>query len=261
MAKTIVSNPVFQRKTASEPGTDSFNLVPQINPFSSIFDLQSLDDKTAQAIELLVHDLNPPETDNIEALRADIVRLKNITVEVQAIEKQGVLLVGERLFKAREILGRWSQGSDSFRNWLNIVFKHRSSAYNVLAFYDLHQILPSPELQKKLKEMPHKAAYVLAARKGEIEAKAEIVEKHFHLKADEIIAIVQDKFPSSKKESKQSVPDALIDTIRTGLRKLIAKRHSLKKGHFTAIAECQNLIEVLLAETQDEKPSIEISPT
>ena len=242
MAKKEITNPVFQQKSK-----DSFNLLPQVNPFNSIFDTQTLDEKSTQAIEQLMHSFITPETEDVELLRKDMFQLKNITVEVKAIEKQGVLLIGERLFRAREILRKWSKGGESFKDWLNIVFKHRSSAYNILAYYDLYKTLPSPELQKKLKEMPHKAAYVLASRKGEIQEKAEIVEKYFELRSDEIIAIVQDKFPSSKKETKQTVADGLIDTIRANLRKLISKKSSLKEGHFTAITECQNLLGALLS--------------
>ena len=254
----MITNPIFQQKISENT---SFNLVSQANPFNSIFDTQLLDDKTVNALDRLMHELVTPGTDNAERVREDLIKLKALTVEVKAIEKQGVLLIGERLFKARELIGKYERGTDGFKAWLNIAFKHRSSAYNILAYYELYKTLPTPELQKRLKEMPHKAAYILAARKGELEQKAEIINKYCDMRADEIIAIVQTQFPPLfKKEPKQSAPDALIDTIRMSLRKLIAKKRSLKETHLAAIADCQNLLKALLETNPSTDPPIEVSP-
>lgn len=255
-AKTLITNPVFQKNLESKPG---FNVVSQANPFNSIFEIQPLDEKTLHAIDRLMYELVKPENANEEQVRNDLAQLKTITLEVKAIEKQGVLLIGERLFKAREILGKYGRGIESFTAWLNITFKHRSTAYNVLSYYELYKMLPNPELQKKLKEMPHKAAYVLASRKGEIEQKVEIVEKCHEMRADDIIAIIQDKFPILvKNEKKASIPDVLIDTIRTSLRKLLNRKRSLKDSHFTAIAECQNLLDAILQAPPEIEPMIEV---
>ncbi len=244
MAKTSITNPVFQNNLEKRAG---FNLVSQSNPFNSIFEIQPLDEKTTNAIDRLMYDLVRPENSDEESVRNDLIQLKTITLEIKAIEKQGVLLIGERLFKAREILGKYGRGLESYTTWLNITFKHRSTAYNVLAYYELYKALPSEDLQKKLKEMPHKAAYVLASRRADLDQKIEIVEKCHEMRADDIIAIVQDKFPvPGKDEKKTSVPDALIDVIRSNLRKLLNRKRSLREPHFTAISECKNLLEAIL---------------
>ncbi len=256
MAKTLITNPVFQKNLETKPG---FNLVSQANPFNSIFEIQPLDDKTLHAIDRLMFEIVRPENANEEQVRDDLAQLKTITLEVKAIEKQGVLLIGERLFKARAILVKYGRGIESFTAWLNITFKHRSTAYNVLSYYELYKTLPNPELQKKLKEMPHKAAYVLASRKGEIGQKVEIVEKCHEMRADDIIAIIQDKFPVPiKDEKKASIPDALLDTIRANLRKLLNRKRSLKEGHFTAINECKNLLDALLQSSPEVEAVIEV---
>jgi len=260
MSKTIPTNPVFKKKHTEESEEPRFHLINTSNSFNSIFDTQLLDDKTANALDRLMHDLVSPETNDTEKVRDDLIQLKAITGEVKAIEKQGVLLIGERLFKARRIIGRYERSNEGFKTWLNIAFKNRSTAYNILAYYELYTTLPSPELQKRLKEMPHKAAYILASRKGELLQKTAIIEKYSEMKADEIIAIVQTQFPPLfKKELKQSVPDALIDTIRASLRKLIAKKRSLKANHVTAILDCQNLLKALLEQSSTTDPNVEVS--
>lgn len=255
MAKNLISNAAFQKK--STPKTD-FTLISQTNSFNSIFGTKPLDEKTSNAIDRLVYDLVTPENASEEKIRSDLTQLKNITLEVKAIEKQGILLIGERLFKAREILGRFKKDTDSFKAWLNIVFKNRSSAYNILAYYELYNTLPQ-NLQSKLKEMPYRAAYILASRKGEIEEKYEIVEKYSEMKADEIIAIVQDKFPSIKKDAKQSIPTNLIDVVRSSLKRLILRKSSLTERHFAAISECQTLLQALISSLANSEPSIKKS--
>jgi hypothetical protein len=245
MAKSkIISNPAFERTAEAKPG---FHLAPQVNPFTSIFETALLDEKTTNAIDRLMVDLVNPETADEEQIRKDAIQLKNITVEVRAIEKQGILLVGERLCKAREILVKYGRSNDGFLSWLKIAFKQFSTAYNAISYYELYKALPKPDLQARLKEMPNKAAYVLASRKGPIEEKAEIIEKYSDLRADEIITIVQDKFPTfSKRESKKSTAQALILSVRVGLKKLLTKKRLLENEDLKAISECRELIDAIL---------------
>jgi hypothetical protein len=213
MAKPpILNNPAFNKHQGDQKA--NFHLAPQANPFNAIFETPTLDEKTANAIDRLMVELATPEKTE-EEISQDAMQLKNLSVEVKAIEKQGVLLIGERLFKAREIFGKYEKGHESFSSWLNLVFKHRSSAYNFLSYYELYKALPNHDLRARLKEMPHKAAYVLAARKGDISKKTEVIEKYSQLRADEILSILQDVFPPAmRKEDKRSSASILIKVIR-----------------------------------------------
>ena len=245
MAKsTLIKNPAFNKtESAPKPG---FNLAPQTNSFNSIFETPQLDEKTSDSIDRIMLEIASPDQSE-EEIRQDTAQLKMIACEVKAIEKQGVLLIGERLFKARAIFGRYERGKESFTSWLNLVFKNPSSAWNVLSYYELYKSLPTRDLQSKLKEMPHRAAYMLASRKGDLNKKSEIIEKYAELRADEIISILQEVFPSAmRKEMKQNTANTLIKVIRINLKKLIAKKQNLAKNDFLAIRECKSLITALL---------------
>lgn len=247
MAKSkAISNPAFQRNAEAKSG---FHLAPQVNPFTSIFETPTLDEKVANAIDrLMLNMVNPELAADEELIRKDTIQLKSITAEVKAIEKQGILLIGERLYKAREILGRYGRkGNEGFSAWLKIAFKHFSTAYNAISYYELYKALLKPDLQNKLKEMPNKAAYVLASRKGDIEQKAEIVEKYADLRADEIITIIQDKFPTvlAKEKAKSSVT-GLILSIRLNLKKLLSKKKHLGDSDLKTISECRDLLDAIL---------------
>jgi hypothetical protein len=95
--------------------------------------------------------------------------------------------------------------------------------------------------------MPHKAAYVLAARKGDISKKTEVIEKYSQLRADEILSILQDVFPPAmRKEDKRSSASILIKVIRVNLKKLISKKRNLENDDLAAIEECKSLLNALL---------------
>ena len=79
--------------------------------------------------------------------------------------------MGNVFLRPGKFSGSMEEASNPHSTWLNITFKHRSTAYNVLAYYELYKTLPNTELQKKLKEMPHKAAYVLASERVKSEQK------------------------------------------------------------------------------------------
>jgi len=248
MAKSKgISNPAFQRNSAdAKPG---FHLAPQVNPFTSIFETSDLDEKIANAIDRLMIEMASPElASDEEQIRKDTVQIKTITSEVKAIEKQGILLIGERLYRAREILGKYGRkGNDGFSSWLKIAFKHFSSAYNAISYYELYKALPKSDLQSKLKEMPNKAAYVLASRKGDIEQKSEIIEKYADLRADEIITIIQDKFPTVlAKERAKSSTTSLVISVRLNLKKLLSKKRYLSDSDMKAISECRDLLDAIL---------------
>lgn len=241
-----ISNPAFQRNSNPKPG---FHMAPQVNPFTSIFETSELDEKITNAIDRLMLEMVTPElASDEEQIRKDTIQIKTITAEVKAIEKQGILLIGERLYKAREILGKYGRkGNDGFSSWLKIAFKHFSTAYNAISYYELYKALPKLDLQARLKEMPNKAAYALASRKGAIEQKAEIIEKYADLRADEILTIIQDKFPTAlTKERARTSTTSLVLSVRLNLKKLLSKKKYLGDNDLRAISECRDLLDAIL---------------
>ncbi|MDX8430778.1 MAG: CT583 family protein [Candidatus Algichlamydia australiensis] len=194
----------FFKKSAPKKG--NLNLLPQVNSFSSVFNLSTLSEKEAQEIEALL--LEGAENISAFEVKRDIARVQNITAEVRSINKQGLILIGERLTKAREILRRYGDGKSTFTDWLIKTFGSKRTAYNILSYYELHEALPDDTLKEKFKALPLKAAYVLASRKGEVEQKAEIVEAYAGEKPRVMIEKIQKAFPlkrgDKRKGSKES---------------------------------------------------------
>jgi hypothetical protein len=161
---------------------------PPINAFSSLFSIQ---ESTEEEYLLLENLLTEGEGGLNESIRLDVDQLARITQEVKAIKKQEMLLIGERISLARDIFKKYKE--KGFRRWLESTFGSFKTGYNYLSFYDLYLSIPE-SLQDLLKEMPAKAAYVLASKKVSIEQKAEIVKEHSKESAKSIIASIHDAF-------------------------------------------------------------------
>jgi hypothetical protein len=197
------------------------------NAFKTIFNIQSLDHTDSDLIEKLILENCDVEEEAQEVTR----QIQQITIEVRGILKEGALLLGERIYKAREILKRHNKNKNSFTEWLKIAFSNsRSTAYNALSYYEFHSLLPSDHLKDLFRKCPHKAAYILSAREGGIAQKIDILRKHSHLKSEEIIDIIDEELPlpHSDQRKRQDNDLLLINKIRGCLHRL--EKH---KSHFS----------------------------
>ena len=185
----------------SSPKKSNLNLLPQVNSFSSVFNLSTISEKEAQEIEELLVQV----AENLSAveIKRDIARVQNITAEVRSINKQGLILIGERLTKAREILRKYGDGTSTFSDWLVKTFGSKRTAYNILSYYELHEALPSAAMREKFKLLPLKAAYILASRKGELEQKVEIVESYAGEKPRLMIEKIQKALPLKRGDKRK----------------------------------------------------------
>ncbi len=195
---SVFENKAFQQ-TSSAIG---FNLVSQINSFNSVFDTKPLDSFEVSELETLLADNFLPETIGEEQVEKDMGRLKQITAEIKAIGRQGAILMGERVFMARDILKPYKEGT--FTKWLEATFGARKTGYNALAYFDLYSSLPDDELREKFKQIPLRAAYVLASRRGDPETKTTIIREFHGLRHNELVSIIQEKLPVDAVEKKLS---------------------------------------------------------
>ncbi|WP_213358407.1 CT583 family protein [Chlamydiifrater phoenicopteri] len=106
----------------------------------------------------------------------EILLIKQLTGQIKGIQKQGVLLVGEKIFRIREILKEIGCLETSFSKWISLVFPTKSSAYNALAYYELYINLPNQVLKQKFQSIPYKTAYILASRRADIKKKISVME-------------------------------------------------------------------------------------
>lgn len=228
-------NRAFQ--TASLPGS-GFNLVTQTNSFSSVFDPRPLDAGDACRIEKLLADNFMPGRISEEQVGVDAIELKQITAEIKAIGKQSIILMGERVYRASNLLKPYKDGT--FTKWLEATFGSKKTGYNALSYYNLFNELPSEDLRHKFKMMPQKPAYILASRQGcDLDVKAEIVREYHDMDPKQLVSLIQERIPKDSKDRRtlKSSNERLISVMRSTLRKLKERADELSEEDKSALAE------------------------
>jgi len=155
--------------------------------------------------------------------------LTEITTQIRAIERQSVLLHGERISKAQSILKKYRDGT--FSGWLQLAYGNRQTPYRMLQFYELFMKLGKDE-KELISAMPKRAAYALAGRSGEMEKKIEIIKEYHDSRPDEIIQVIQEAFPLKKGDKRRSSKNATdADLLRVIIPKIkkVKDRKNLEK--------------------------------
>lgn len=228
-----------KKKQAVEPKPEPNNAL------RSMFGMHALDVHEAVEIEeILLENATSSETQPAQFKR-DIEHLKTLTAEIRSIQKQSALLIGERVFTAREILKKYRNGATTFTEWLSATFSSRRTAYNCLGYYELYCALPGEKLKKQLQAMSHKAVYILASRTGSWEKKIDIVERFSHLKQEEIIPIIQKAFPLEKGGRRPPSRLPIAETAAS-LCAMLEKKSSLTSSERKYLLELRSVLKRVL---------------
>jgi len=159
-----------------------------LNAFQSIFEVQDLNEREQTAIERILIDGFQAGVVGEESVQVDIDEVKRITKELKAIKRQELVLIGERISRAKAVFRKYKDRS--FRDWLALTFGTYKTGYNYLAFYDLYSIIPD-DLKNRFKAMPAKAAYILASKKAPLDRKIGIVKDHAQETAQNLITLIR----------------------------------------------------------------------
>jgi len=160
-----------------------------LSSFSGVFRVTALNDAEKNALEEILKSFRHAETDDVDS---DLKALVAITSEVKAITNQAVILHGERIKKAQDILKKYRDGA--FTAWLYTTYGNRQTPYNFLQYYEFYSIMPAA-LHPKIDQMPRQAIYTLASRDGEIERKQEIVNNYAGQPKQELLKLIRQMFP------------------------------------------------------------------
>lgn len=140
--------------------------------------------------------------------------LKTITAQIKGIQKQGILLIGEKIFEARNLINQNTTLNTTFSDWISVAFKTKSSAYNALAYYEFYKNLPTNESRLVFQSIPYKAAYVLSSRRVCIEDKCKALANLKGLSNVEAISFIDRVFPKKNRKSSSFLNDQhLVDVI------------------------------------------------
>jgi hypothetical protein len=161
----------------------------ELSSFSGVFRVTKLNEKEKYDIETILRNFRPSETFDFDA---DLTALMAITSEVKAITNQAVILHGERIKRAQEILKKYREGA--FTAWLFTTYGNRQTPYNFLQYYEFYTVLPQA-LHPKLDQMPRQAVYSLASRAGSFDKKETIVKNYAGQPKDELLKLIRCEFP------------------------------------------------------------------
>ena len=214
--KLVITNPAFQKSESMAP--TQFNHITLTSPLNAVFNFRPLDVEEALKIDQLMEE-NAKNTMTGEQAAVDASRIKEISAEIKAIGKQGVLLIGERVHKAREILHSYVDGT--FTKWLDIALPSRKTGYNALRYYELWESLPN-DTQAIFKEIAQKPAYILASRTGDIETKVEIINSSKGMEIEALVTLIQEKLPTATRDQRKGKSPGckLVDGVRKALERL-----------------------------------------
>jgi hypothetical protein len=179
-----------------------------LSSFAGIFRVAPLDEKeNATLLSLLTHYKN--EAQEIEG---DLFQLGALTAEVKAINNQAIILHGERIKKAQEILKNYRDGA--FSTWLIAAYGNRQTPYNFLQYYELHCALPH-HLHTKLDQMPRQAVYSLASREGDREQKVQIIQNYEGAPKQKLLELIRQTFPLAHNDRRaQDTAELVLKDLR-----------------------------------------------
>lgn len=180
-----------------------------INAFHALFSVQELNPFEQQTIETILEEgaaVSSPR----QQVEEDLYEIKRLTKELRAIRRQELVLIGERVSAAREVLKKYKDRS--FRDWLQLTFGSFKTGYNYLAFYDLYVSVPD-DMKMHLKDMPAKAVYILASHKAPLEKKLELLRHHSQKTAHGVIAAIREMLGGSDLLSRKKSNEQLISLL------------------------------------------------
>jgi hypothetical protein len=238
---TLFSNPAFQTQN-SQP--NKFNLVTHANTFNAVFNTQPLEESEAINLEKMLFENLRLDLISEDEARQNINQLKQITAEIKSIGQQGAILMGERIYKAREILKSYKDGT--FTKWLELTLGSKKTGYNLLAYYELYNELPNETLKENFKKIPQKAAYILASRDGDIQKKAGIINSYHNLRAQEIISLIQEEFPSKNIKTKKKFDSKIIYSFKEAIENICLNQDGLSETDKEELLSIKIIIENIL---------------
>ncbi len=167
-----------------------------LSSFSGVFRVAQLNEKEKADIESILRNFRLTESYDFDA---DFKALMAITSEVKAITNQAVILHGERIKRAQDILKNYREGA--FTAWLFSTYGNRQTPYNFLQYYEFYTVLPQA-LHPKLDQMPRQAVYTLASRTGSFDKKESIVKNYTGQAKDELLKLIRIEFPLAEDDKR-----------------------------------------------------------
>lgn len=191
----------------------------ELSSFSGVFQTSALTEREQETLQGLLDQYKNEDQET----QADLLILSSLTAEVKAINNQAILLHGERIQRAQEILKNYREGA--FSAWLIATYGNRQTPYNFLQYYELHRTLPQ-WLHAKMDEMPRQAVYSLASRVGEYERKEDIIKNYKGEPKEELLHLIREQFPLSTTDRRAQDLNSVMIALLSRLKKQLQGKKS-----------------------------------
>ncbi len=211
-----------------------------LSSFSGVFRVAPLNENEKEALTtLLTHYKNEEQEIN-----EDLFQLFALTAEVKAINNQAIILHGERIKKAQDILKNYRDGA--FSAWLIATYGNRQTPYNFLQYYELHNALPD-HLHSKLDEMPRQAIYSLASRDGNQEQKEQIITNYNGEPKQELLKLIRETFPLAQSDRRaQDLGEVALSQLRRIHSHLVSTSFSVSSKQKTQLLHILKELKALI---------------
>ena len=189
----------FKSKSAQQPKMTALvekSNNGELSSFSGVFRIAALNEKEKETLEEILTSFRHSDTYDVES---DLKHLMMITSEVKAITNQAVILHGERIKRAQEILKTYRDGA--FTAWLFATYGNRQTPYNFLQYYEFYTLMPQ-SLHTILDQMPRQAIYTLASRAGSMEKKEALVRNYRGQAKQELLQLIRQEFPLAEDDKR-----------------------------------------------------------
>ena len=195
-------NSLFTKRFKSEKKEKMTELVQrsnagQLSSFAGIFQVSPISDQEKILLKRLLETYQTADTN----LSVDLSELTIITSEVKAISNQAIILHGERIKKAQQILKKYRDGA--FSDYLMKVYGNRQTPYNFLLYYDLYS-KASKEQQKIMSDMPRQVIYSLSSRKISQKEKEAFIKDYQGETKAELLHRLRQSFPLPPKDRRNA---------------------------------------------------------
>ena len=209
-----------------------------LSSFSGVFRVSSLSVAEKGAIEEILKDHRQNEFDSIDA---DLASLATLTSEVKAIANQAVILHGDRIKKAQDLLKKYRDGA--FTAWLYAAYGNRQTPYNFLQYYEFYITMPIA-LHPIIDQMPRQVVYTLASRSGSLERKEAIIKNYCGQPKQELLGLIRVEFPLAEDDKR------LPNLASYAIQFLKRARETLKNNLCVPSEEETRQIKALLTQIQ-----------
>ncbi len=142
------------------------------------------------------------QTNKEEASTQDVEQLCDITAEIKSIHNQSIILHGERIKKAQEILKHYSEGA--FSSFLVQTYGNRQTPYNFLLYYEFYTSV-SKGVQKIIDPMPKQAIYSLSSRDISKDEKIDFVKSYQGETKVQLLQRLRDVYPLKEKDKRKAI--------------------------------------------------------